>query len=59
MHNDRINSVQKLMNKYANVNKYLGEVNHNEQQLIKNIENFEQENKLKKQNEQNKPQEIK
>lgn len=30
MHNDRINSVQKLMTKYANVNKYLGQINHNE-----------------------------
>lgn len=31
MHNDRINSVQKLMSKYQNVDKYLGKINNNEQ----------------------------
>ena len=31
MHNDRINSVHKLMNKHQHVNKYLGQINHNEQ----------------------------
>ena len=38
MHNDRINSVQKLMAKYQNVDKYLSKINYNEQQLIKNLE---------------------
>lgn len=38
MHNDRINTVQKLMSKYQNVNKYLGHINHNEKQLNLNID---------------------
>lgn len=38
IHNDRINSVHKLMHKYQHVNKYLGRINHNEQQIIKNLE---------------------
>ena len=39
MHNDRVNRVQQLMTKYNNVNKHLNKINHNEQQLLKNLEN--------------------
>lgn len=37
LHNDRINSVQKLMGKYEKVNKYLHKQNGSEQALIENI----------------------
>lgn len=47
MHNDRINSVHKLMHKYQHVNKYLGQINHNEQQIIKNLESQEEKQKKK------------
>ena len=40
-HNDRINTVQKLMNKYQNVDRYLNKVNHNEQQILKNLEKYD------------------
>lgn len=42
MHNDRINSVRKLMAQYKQVNRHLGQVNHNEKQLIQGIENQQQ-----------------
>lgn len=45
MHNDRINSVHKLMHKYQHVNKYLGQINPNEQQAAKNLEGREEQQK--------------
>ena len=37
-HNDRINTVQKLMHSYNNVNKYLFKQNASEEVLIKRLE---------------------
>lgn len=38
IHNDRLNKVQNLMHKYKQVDKFLKENNHNEEELIKRLE---------------------
>jgi len=47
MHNDRVNSVQKLMNKYNNVDKFLKNKNQSEEALIDRL--IQQEGETKKQ----------
>ena len=61
MHNDRLNKVQGLMHKYNKVDKFLQDQNHNEKELIKNLEQQEaqQRNKNKKNVEEEKKQEGK
>jgi hypothetical protein len=42
-HNDRINTVQRLMHSYQNVNKYLIKQNASEEVLIKRLEEQERQ----------------
>ena len=48
MHNDRINSVHKLMNKSQHVNKYLGKMGNEQQQQLARQQHEEQVEKQKK-----------